>query len=111
MSIVTLATAKANLRVIHNADDLLLQSLLDGAESEAKRFLNRDELPGLAYSLPLATDTETAPADEAAMAPEVVTAVCLLVRAQYDETDPARMKAWRSAAETLLMPYRTDMGV
>ena len=50
VSVTTLAAIKRYLRVTHTSDDTLLQDLLDSAEDEALRFMNRDELPGVAYS-------------------------------------------------------------
>lgn len=110
MSVIALATAKAYLRVTHSADDTLLQTLLDAAEDEALRFMNRSELPGLPYDLPEDSSSEPDVASEVQVAPSVVVGVCLLVKAQYDETEGAKVSDWRKAAETVLQPYRTEMG-
>lgn len=111
MSVIALATCKAYLRVSHTADDALLQALLDGAEDEALRFMGRSELPGLPYDLPEDSSSEPDVDTEAAIAPSVVTGVCLLVRAQYDEVEADKVGVWRRCAEALLQPYRTEIGV
>ena len=110
MSVIALATIKSYLRVTHSADDALLQVLLDAAEDEALRYMNRSELPGLPYSLPEDSSSEEDIDTEPAVAPSVVVGVALLVRAQYDETEADKMSVWRKAAETVLQPYRTEMG-
>jgi hypothetical protein len=110
VSVIALATVKAYLRVTHSNDDALLQALLDGAEDEALRFMNRDELPGLPYDLPEDSSSEPDIDTESAVAGSVVTGVCLLVRADYDAVDPEGAALWRRAAETKLQPYRTEMG-
>lgn len=98
MSVVPLDSVKADLRLVHDADDGLLQTLLDASEDEAARYLG---LPGVAPE-----DFE-----DGVTPPSVVAAVFLLVRAKYDEADPAAMRGLRACAETLLTPYRVNMGV
>jgi hypothetical protein len=49
VSVIGLPTIKAYLRVTHTSDDALLQTLLDAAEAEAMRYMNRSELPGAPY--------------------------------------------------------------
>ncbi len=93
MSAITLVDLKAGLRVIHSSDDGILQKHLDASESELLRFLNLETLPVL---------------DDA---PELFSAVCLLVQSKYDVADPAEIERIRAAAETLVMPYRATMGV
>ena len=110
MSVIALATVKAYLRVTHTSDDVMLQMLLDAAEDEALRFMNRTELPGTSYSLPEDSSSEPDIDTEPSVAPSVVVGVSLLVRAQYDETDADKMEVWRRAAENILQPYRTEMG-
>lgn len=110
MSVIALATVKSYLRVTHTSDDTLLQVLLDGAETEAMRFLNRSELPGAEYTLPEDSSSEPDIDTEANIAGDVVIAVCLLVAVDY-EADPDDRAKLRAAAECKLMPYRTEMGV
>jgi hypothetical protein len=90
MSVTSLALVKADLRVTHNADDALIQAYIDSAEDEAMCFLNLPELRGQ---------------------PSVQAAIFLLVRARYDGSDPDDIRKIRECAETLLMPYRDNMGV
>lgn len=110
MSILTLASLKLSLPLTHSMDDADLQRLLDGAEAEACRFLNRSGLPTLPYSLPEPGDVETVPTDST-VAADVRDAVFLLVRSRYDENDGDQIAKYRSAAETMLQPYRTMIGV
>lgn len=110
MSVIALSTVKAYIRVTHNSDDVLLGLLLDGAEQEAMRYMNRRELPGAAYTLPEDSSSEPDITTEPDVAADVVVAVSMLVRLQYDALDPDDAMKWRRAAETLLQPYRTEMG-
>lgn len=110
MSVIALATVKSFLRVTHDSDDALLQTLLDGAEMEAMRFLNRSELPGAAYSLPEDSSSEPDVDTETAVAADVVIAVAILVQMDY-EADSEERPRLRMAAESKLTPYRTEMGV
>lgn len=109
MSVIALATVKAYLRVSHTADDTLLQALLDGAEDEALRVMNRSELPGTTYDLPEDSSSETDVDTETAIAPSVVVAVALLVSADY-EAAPEDREALRAAALAKLQPYRAELG-
>lgn len=90
MSIIQIAAVKESLRIIHNGDDAELQRQIDSAESEIRRMLNLDKMTGF---------------------PELHAAVCLLVRSRFDEADSAEIARLRSAAETLVWPYRVGMGV
>lgn len=90
MNVHTLAAIKADLRVTHSADDTLIQTLINAAEDEAMCFLNVTELPSSAST---------------------TAAVYLLVRAKYDATMPDEIAKLRQCAETLLMPYREEMGL
>lgn len=111
MSQVTLEMVKADLRIIHDDDDLLLQSLIDSAEQECMRFLNRSQLPTLPLEYPSDSSSEEVPSDGDPVAPDVVRGVICMVRADYDESDPAKRPQWRAAAESLWMPYRVGLGV
>lgn len=95
--------------MIHSEDDGLIQTLIDASEDEAKRFMNRSELPTIPHDLPDADDTEVI-ATLSNLAPSVYAAVFLLVKAKYEPKDAAEISALRVCAETLLQPYRTEIG-
>lgn len=111
MSVISLATIKADLRVTHNADDALLQVLLDAAEDECLRFLNRTQLPTLPVDNPDDLSSEDVPSSGDPLAPSVYAAVCLLMRALYDTNTADEITKLRHCAETILMPYRVGLGV
>lgn len=117
MSVITLASVKRFLRVIHSADDVLLQGLVDSAEEEAMRFTNRTQLPTLPVDYPPEYDSssseipEDVPSSEDPIASDVFTAVCLLVKADYEATTPEEITGYRKAAECKLWPYRAMLGV
>lgn len=104
MSVISVGTAKQFLRVFHALDDDLIQRLLNSAEDEALQFMNRDSLP----VDDVCTDDEVSTDDQDEIRPSVVQGVLLLVQAQYD---PGVADASRTAAETLLFPYRCGIGV
>lgn len=111
MSYVTLSQVKADLRVIHNADDTLLQILIDASEDEALRFMNRDEMPTLPYELPEESSSEEEPSSGDPIAPSVYAAIFLMVRAKYEGKSAEEIAALRLCAETILQPYRTEIGM
>lgn len=100
---VMLSTVKDYLRVIHDADDALLQRLIDGAEAQAMRFLGTDRLDLLSPS--------SSTSSESGVPADVVTAVCLMVRADYEAMEPAHAAAWRDVAYEKLYSYREGLGV
>jgi hypothetical protein len=115
-SFITLDQVKEDLRVTHENDDAILQIYLDAAVDEVKRFLNRDELPTLPVVYPFLDsdypmDSEETPSASDPIVPSCYAAVFLLVRAKYDATDPEEVEGLRRAAESLLMPYRTNWGM
>lgn len=110
MSVINLQDVKQALRVIHSADDELLQQLLDSAEDEAMRFCNRTQLPTLPVDSPGASSSEDIPSSEDPIAASVFTAVVCLVKADYGAA-PADAEHLRKAAEVKLMPYRIGLGV
>lgn len=110
MSVINLQDVKQVLRVIHSADDEMLQQLLDAAEDEACRFCNRTQLPTLPVDSPSSSSSEDVPSSEDPIAPSVFTAVVCLVKADYEAT-PAEALHLRNLAETKLMPYRIGLGV
>ena len=116
MSIVTVAEARAYLRLPHDHEDVLLQALLDGAEEEAKRFTGRSQLPTLPQDYPPLIDSsgtvlpEVVPASNN-LAPDVRIAIYLLVQSRFEALKPEDMARIRQAAEVLLMPYRVGLGL
>ena len=104
MSAVSIESVKRDLRIIQNDDDTLLQELIDAAELECLQFLNIDYLPGLE---PNSEETSS----ELVVFPDVARAIRLIVKGGYEETDVTKLSAYRSAAESLLMPYREGLGV
>jgi len=104
VSAVSIESVKRDLRIIHNDDDDLLQELIDAAERECLQFINAEYLPGLE---PNSEETSS----ELVIEPDAARAIRLIVRGGYEETDIIRISAYRSAAESLLMPYREGLGV
>lgn len=112
MSVIDIQLVKAALHVIHEHDDLVLQQHLDGAEDEAVRFMNRDELPTLPQDFPSSENySEDVPTNVDPVAPSVVDGVILLVKAAYEATTPEEVAGYRRAAETKFQPYRVGLGV
>lgn len=117
MSTVTVAVVKRYLRVIHSSDDTLLQELIDQAEDEALRFLNRTQPPTLPLDYPPEYDSssseipEDVPSSEDPAAASFVRAVCILVQAAYEAPDPDKALKMRQHAEIVLFPYRAMLGV
>lgn len=116
MSYITLAQVKADLHVTHNDDDTRIQTYIEVAEDYVKRFLNRDELPTLPVDYPfydsdLAFESEQVPTSDDPIASSVYIAVFLLVRSYYDAADADEVTKLKAAAESFIMPYRTEWGV
>jgi hypothetical protein len=113
MSYITLTDVKLTLRVTHASDDVLLQRLIDSAETECKRFTGRTQLPTLPVdyldydSDGLLISSEDVPSSEDPVAPDVYNGVILMVQADYDG-DPLQRDKLRAAAEALWMPYATQ---
>lgn len=115
---ITLEMLKRAAKVTHDEDDEDLERLLKSATQEALRYMGRRELPTLPLDHPVDDDgdcssdyiTEQTPSSEDPVADDVVNAVILLARADY-EGDPEKRKVHREAAETILTPYRIGWGV
>jgi hypothetical protein len=107
VSAVSIESVKRDLRIIHDDDDVLLQELIDSAERECLQFINAEYLPGLEPTSEEASSESVDPVVDA----DVARAIRLIVRGGYEETDVTRLPAYRSAAESLLMPYREGLGV
>jgi hypothetical protein len=108
-ALVSLQQFKAFVKVIGGSEDALLQMILDGAHSEALRFMNRKRF-GVACPVYEADGTVTEPADDEAMPADVAVAIMLLAQSRYEAT-PGDHALYRRAAETLLMPLRCNIGV
>lgn len=108
MSVINLQVVWEFLDMTHHGDDAKLQRLLDGAEDEALQFMDRDTLPRRQDSDEPISDSEPV-SDGVDVAPSVVTAVCLLVQADYDQTG-ADAAATKDLAFRKLRPFRARMG-
>lgn len=111
MSTVTLDSVKRFLRVDHAHDDTLLQELLDSAESRALAFLNADSFAHVAQVFSTYFEDSSTTSSEASPPPDVFTAVKHLVRADYEAEDASEAANIRHLAESMLYPYRMEMGV
>jgi hypothetical protein len=111
MSYVTVEEFKLFARVFTTDDDALIATLIEAAEDEACRFLNRTELPTLPLEYPSGSETEEVPSSNDDIAPSVRVAIYLLTQSKYEAITPDDVMKLRKAAETLLFPYRAEMGV
>jgi hypothetical protein len=111
VSYVELPIVRAWLRVIGTADDVLIQRLIDQAEDEAMRFLNRTMPPTLPLEYPSeCQSSEEIPSSDDPIAPSFEKAVCILVQAAYEQPDPDKAAKMRDNAFALLWPYRAMIG-
>jgi hypothetical protein len=114
MSTVTIAEAKAYLRVKHDSDDALLQMLLDSAEDECLQYLDRPALPKRGDVVVDECDTN-APIDPASdsddIAPTVREGILMIVQAGYEAASVDDLGAVRRAATVKWHPYRNNLGV
>lgn len=116
---ITLDEVKADLRVRHDGDDVLILSLLDAATDECLRFMNRSEMPVIPDPVESGSSESEAESEGIAdpwsgtgtLPPSIRAAVFLLVQAGYDRMRPDEVELRRSRAEVLCQPYRWDMGV
>lgn len=111
MSAVQLSFVKAWLRVIHDGDDVLIQSLIDQAEEEALQFLWRTQPPTLPADFPGDCSSEQVPSSDDPVAESFGKAVCILVQAAYEQPDPDKAARMRRNAEVVLFPFRRGLGV
>lgn len=102
---MTLDDIKRYLRVTHNEDDALLESLLESAKDEALKFIDRDELPTVEVA-----SSSSSSIGALEYPGSIRTALILLVRCLYDPADAKEIEATRKEAETKLMPYRAGLG-
>lgn len=113
MSVVTVASVKRHLRQTQSADDVLLQDLINGAEDEAKQYLDRDELPRRDDPIQPECQSDStldAASDVDDLAPAVRSGIFLLVQAMYEGQTAAEMDATRGVAFGMMRCYRR-MGV
>lgn len=113
MSVVSLDQVKQHLRVIHTADDELLELLIAGAEDELKQYLDRDELPRKddPCACECESDSSLDPAsDSDDLAPTVRVAIFFLVQAAYDGTSADEVVKLRAAAFSMAALYRCRLG-
>lgn len=113
MSVVSVSDVKKHLRQFLSFDDALIQLLIDGAEDEIKRYLDRDELPRRDDACPdCESDSTLDPAsDSDDLAPSVRMAVFCFVQAMYEGTDPDEQMKLREAGRMMCASYRCRMGV
>ena len=105
---MTLDDIKRDLRVTHDDDDALLETLLASAKDQAMRFLDLTELP--AVEVDSSSSSSSSSIGSLEYPGSIRTALILLVRCLYDPADAKEIEATRKAAETMLMPYRTGLG-
>jgi hypothetical protein len=111
MSQVTVEEVKRYLRVTQASDDVLLQELIDAAEQELCRYMNREELPTLPLEYPEEESSEEMPSSNDPVAPDVRIAVITLVKAEYEGQTPEEISKYREAAINKVQPYRVFQGV
>jgi hypothetical protein len=111
VSEVSVAEFKSFARIIHSDDDALIAILLETAEDECARFLNRSQLATLPLEYPSESETEEVPSSSDPIAPSVRMAVYWLTLARYEGKDADEVMKVRQAVETILYPYRTELGV
>lgn len=113
MSQVSLTYVKAALHVTHDQDDMLIQSYIDAAEKEALQFLDK---PSFTAEQEFNSDdseswSDVSSSSESVIPDDIQNAIVLLVRSKYDATDAVDIGTLRSAAESILMPNRANLGV
>ena len=115
MSVIPLSEIKLAIRIDDSDGDAALQRHLDASESEICRFLNRTELPTLPQDFPPLVDVDGTPLDEVEahndnIAPEIFSAVCLLVQAKCNTEKAEEIDRIRSVVERMVYPYRVRLG-
>lgn len=113
MSVVTIEQAKKYLRTTHNADDELIQSLIDEAEDECLQYLDRPSLPRIGAECPDECDTayvDDPVSDGSDLPKSLRRGVLMIVQASYEAKDADEMMKMRKAAETCWAPYRCGLG-
>lgn len=116
MSYVTLEQAKAHLAVVHSDDDVLIQDLIDAAESYAASYMGRENIDGSQYAGWIGGNDNVSSSEAApqAVPPAVVQAIKILVFEYYENRGQFVVGA--SVAENptvarLLHFHRVGLGV
>lgn len=96
--LVTLAQAKAHLRVTQSSEDSTIQLYCDAATSYIRKYLNR--------SIPGEQGGETTP-------PEIVAAALLLIGGMYQNRSDIIDGRFgiNIAVQNMLFPYRVNLGM
>lgn len=113
MSILALSRFKLYLEVTTSDNDVTLQDLLDGAESEALMFMDRPSLPrpgGMSVD-ELDSNQPEPVSDSDDVDPSVRSAIFLLAQGMFEAKDTTELLLIRKAAEQKLMPFRNQLGV
>jgi hypothetical protein len=106
MAIVTLTQAKAFLDIYHAADDDKITALLNGALDEAAQYMGYDKIQEFEDFL---NSSDNIGGFD--VPPEsVATAVKLLLQAKY-QTPADEIVIFRNCCESLLYPFRINLGV
>lgn len=115
MSVVGLEQVKAFLDVTFSSDDEKIQMLIDAAEDEAAKYLDRGgKLPRAGEPCPNECESESTlnpVSDSNDIAPSVRNGIFLLVQSMYDQPAPEEMDRTRQLAFAVMRPYRCGMGV
>lgn len=114
MSAIPIEQLLGFLRVTQNADNAMLQLLLDDAEDEACQYMNRTTLPRRNETIRDDFDSNTRPepvSDSDDMAPSVRSGIFLVVQAMYEGQTPQVIAGVRAVAEVKWHPYRIELGV
>lgn len=137
MSYVQIDLVRDQIAIMHNADDVLIQQCIDAAESYACEFMNRDAIEddprrrwkrkprvttenarcchNWPYYCQCAVEPETVTTtDDSDPVPKAVVQGILLYAADYYEhrTAGSNSNVFKNpAAESLLHPFRLDIGV
>lgn len=102
MSITTLATAKAHLRVDAADEDTIIQLYLNGTERAVSNYLNR-----ALYAASAGTDTTGLVINEA-----VTSGILLQLAVLYENREPTeKLPVLAASVRWFLDPYRIEMGV
>jgi hypothetical protein len=107
MSIISLQSAKEYLLVFHSGQDSRIQMLLDSAEDEARRFMDRPSLSDWRDCCD--TDPMYGSSSTALMPASVKIGILTLLQARWSGS-PADQIQLREVAEQLLYPYRCKVG-
>jgi hypothetical protein len=116
MSYVTLDEAKAQLLVIHDSDDTLIQQNIDAAESYAANYMNRPRIEDNPHCTWLRNQDPTVTSSETPdPVPRAVVQAILLLITDYYENRTAlivgTIVSANPAVEHLLWPHRIGMGI